>query len=239
MNIDEEIVFRFLKKHFVGEIIYEPDGNNPPDFLLNQEIAIEARRLNQNYFDDNSVEGLEDFSFSFEEMLSDVLASFYQNVLEKSFLVSVYYDRQNRQKLSRIRAEIRTALQNFLKTTPSEFPVDIIINKSIQLRIYKNFSTKIYDVFNLCGIFDADNGGEMISELDKNLNFCIEEKNKAVTPYIQNYSIWWLCLVNHLIVFPEYQYSKNVMQSIKSFGPFSKLLIVDIYGNKLLESDCN
>ncbi|MEZ4719401.1 MAG: hypothetical protein R2851_25450 [Caldilineaceae bacterium] len=32
-------------------VVYEPDGNIPPDFLVDERIAIEVRRLNQNFVD--------------------------------------------------------------------------------------------------------------------------------------------------------------------------------------------
>lgn len=48
MNNDEAIVKRFLENQFL-KVTHEPDRNIPPDFLVNDEIAIEVRRLNQNY----------------------------------------------------------------------------------------------------------------------------------------------------------------------------------------------
>lgn len=47
MNGDEKIAENYLISEGYINIIYEPNGNCPPDFVVNKEIAIEVRRLNQ------------------------------------------------------------------------------------------------------------------------------------------------------------------------------------------------
>jgi len=58
---DSEIVVRQHLEHLgFKSIIYEPDGNIPPDFLVEGRIAVEVRRLNQNYVSGSGqLEGLE------------------------------------------------------------------------------------------------------------------------------------------------------------------------------------
>ena len=50
MDHTEEIANKHLLARFPGEnrINYEPDGNIPPDFLIDNNIAIEVRRLNEH-----------------------------------------------------------------------------------------------------------------------------------------------------------------------------------------------
>jgi len=43
--------------------VYEPDGNTPPDFLVNGTIAVEVRRLNQNEIIESGHRGLEVTTF--------------------------------------------------------------------------------------------------------------------------------------------------------------------------------
>ena len=45
-NEDEKIVYKYLQSLGYTDIIYEPDGNIPPDFLIDDTIAVEVRRLN-------------------------------------------------------------------------------------------------------------------------------------------------------------------------------------------------
>jgi len=48
MDSSERIVYQYLSYQGFSDVAYEPDGNVPPDFLLNGRIAVEVRRLNQN-----------------------------------------------------------------------------------------------------------------------------------------------------------------------------------------------
>ncbi|MEK0338505.1 MAG: hypothetical protein QQN41_13835, partial [Nitrosopumilus sp.] len=48
MNRDEKIANNYLKQQDFSQIVYEPDGNISPDFLLDNSIAVEVRRLNQH-----------------------------------------------------------------------------------------------------------------------------------------------------------------------------------------------
>ncbi len=49
MDTSESLVRDFLLYRGYADIVYEPDGNVPPDFLIDGRIAVEVRRLNQNH----------------------------------------------------------------------------------------------------------------------------------------------------------------------------------------------
>lgn len=51
MDPTEKHVYAHLVHRGYSDIVYEPDGNIAPDFLLNKRVAVEARRLNQNKSD--------------------------------------------------------------------------------------------------------------------------------------------------------------------------------------------
>jgi len=51
MNHDEQIAYKYLCRRFEAKrVVYEPDGNIPPDFVVLDGPAIEVRRLNLNNF---------------------------------------------------------------------------------------------------------------------------------------------------------------------------------------------
>jgi hypothetical protein len=56
-------------------IVYEPDGNNPPDFLVDDRIAVEVRRLNQNELTGSGFRGLEEIRIPTEERIRGLLVS--------------------------------------------------------------------------------------------------------------------------------------------------------------------
>jgi hypothetical protein len=60
MDCTEKRVAEFLSHRGYHDIVFEPDGNVAPDFLVNKCIAIEVRRLNQNYDRGTRIRGLEE-----------------------------------------------------------------------------------------------------------------------------------------------------------------------------------
>ena len=49
MRQSERIVADFLVRRGYADVRYEPDGNVPPDFLVDDRIAVEAGVLNQHH----------------------------------------------------------------------------------------------------------------------------------------------------------------------------------------------
>jgi hypothetical protein len=47
MKPEEISTNKYLKNLYGGNVVFEPDGNIPPDFLVNSVYAVEVRRLNQ------------------------------------------------------------------------------------------------------------------------------------------------------------------------------------------------
>lgn len=75
MDDTEKIVRSHLAHQGFTDIIYEPDGNVPPDFLLNGAIAVEVRRLNQHFNTGSIMEGLEVVARSQWDKLKNLLRS--------------------------------------------------------------------------------------------------------------------------------------------------------------------
>ncbi len=48
MDQSESHVRDYLESLGLGRVVYQPDGNVPPDFALGGRIAVEVRRLNEN-----------------------------------------------------------------------------------------------------------------------------------------------------------------------------------------------
>ncbi|GAA0763731.1 hypothetical protein [Psychroflexus lacisalsi] len=47
MKREEKNVLAYLKSIEYTDFIYEPSGNRTPDFSIDNDIAVEVRRLNQ------------------------------------------------------------------------------------------------------------------------------------------------------------------------------------------------
>ena len=59
MKVEEQMAKTYLEHLEYQDIVFEPDGNIPPDLLLNGNIALEVRRFNQYFRNGDKKEALE------------------------------------------------------------------------------------------------------------------------------------------------------------------------------------
>ena len=84
----------YLRRVGYTDICFEPDGNVPPDFLINGNIAIEVRRLNQHYkAKSGKVEGLEQLAVPRRETVERVLKALGPPTNGVSWFVSYSFKR--------------------------------------------------------------------------------------------------------------------------------------------------
>jgi hypothetical protein len=75
MEVSEELVNKHLVHLGFKSVEYEPDGNIPPDFLVEGRIGIEVRRLNQNELTGSGFRGLEEVTIPLQMKMIKLLAS--------------------------------------------------------------------------------------------------------------------------------------------------------------------
>lgn len=185
MGESERLANQYLLALERGSVIFEPDGNTPPDFSLAGTIGVEVRRLNQNFeYSDGSMEGLEQLAIPLWRYLEKALPSIGPSIDGESWFVGIDFRRPiDPRKL--LWAKIKKELIAFM--TPND-------RKQCTISITDNFkldlirASKDCDSFFLLGASsDDDEGGWIMGEVEKNLRFCIEEKEKKIAPYRQKY----------------------------------------------------
>lgn len=191
MDKTEQLVLEHLRTRGMGDAIYEPDGNTPPDFAW-RGIAIEARRLNQH---DAHGSGL--------EVSAVPLVMKVKNLLKEagpangaSWFVSFRF-RRPIQPWKTLAPKIRRALADF---DPSH-PLDEIPRAEIEDRFSMGFaaSSRVFEHrFVLGGYSDHDSGGFVVAELIKNIKAILAEKTRKVEKYRSGYPNWWLALVDQI-----------------------------------------
>ena len=92
-NREEKLVIDNLTHQGYENILFEPDGNVPPDILVDDKIAIEVRRLNQNQKTENGFKGLEQDEFSVHGILRRIMKEVSDENYEKSAFVGYYFNR--------------------------------------------------------------------------------------------------------------------------------------------------
>ena len=76
----EQWAYEYLVDRGFADLIYEPDGNVPPDFLIDGYIAVEARRLNQNEESTGGYRGLEEVWQPLDKLVQKVVASTFDKL---------------------------------------------------------------------------------------------------------------------------------------------------------------
>jgi hypothetical protein len=221
MKPEEQRSYNFLTSLGHSNIIHEPDGNIPPDLLIDGKIAIEVRRLNQFTVQNGMLVPNENLYFRLIPKLNSILNCIIPENFSNSVWVMVRYERP-------------------LKTTPklfneiNEFFLENAgkVNKEIIYSFGNNLSFKLtpaskkFEKYYYLGMSDRNSGGYIVSIYHNCLQRVINEKVQRVQNYFTKYSEWWLILVNHL-VFPLDELDIKQLKELPMIpNIFSQVLII-------------
>src|SRR5262245_60909355 len=155
MDSSEEIANQFLLNQGFTDIVYEPDGKRPPDFAINEHIAVEVRRLNQNYEAGGATKGLEEDARPLWDSLEKLSKSLGPSPPKENWYVSFSFRRPfGGRKLIAQRA--RRLLNEFIQTE-SKCPTHWQLTPGFRLEVFKG-GTQHPTFFTMGGYVDYDNG---------------------------------------------------------------------------------
>lgn len=198
MNRDERVARLYLDCVY-GEdnIEFEPDGNIPPDFVAYEDLAIEVRRLNSHeFYGDNAIPARRHDVFlnNYLEKKLNLMAP-PENGLSWHIQLS-YESAPEKAEWKRDQLLIHEFL-SAIETKPTSSKIKE--NLTDKLRITALPGTYNSKKTFLSGVVNTTRVGALLQEsLRKNIEFCIIEKSKKITPYIDKYPVWTLILVNHM-----------------------------------------
>jgi hypothetical protein len=212
----EKLAQTYLESRGFSSIRYEPDGNIPPDFLLDGRIAIEVRRLNQHDVTAaGETRGLESLDHAIIAMLRGVFGTLGPPVVGKSWFVCCEF----RRPLPSI-AKLRQMTLNLLRAVR-----DGNLNGT-SFSVTENFSLDLLPASNphpthfLLGVFsDEDAGGWLGAELERNIKICLASKGRKIAPFRHKYPEWWLLLLDHI------GYGRN--ESLHISHNWDKVLVIN------------
>jgi len=233
MNREEQIAEAYLKSLGLKNVVFEPDGNIPPDFSVDDTIAIEVRRLNQHYFTKDDVHGLEETRIPLFQLLESALREFDSQYKGCSYWVSIRFHRPVEKGITNKKAIVK-ALTDFLQR-PFPMPCDVQVTDNMFLHIFQN-QDAAGKVFRFAGGTDRESGGWVMEEFKKNFDHCVEEKTIKIKDHHNKYNVWWLVLVDQIAHgFNESEKSK--MKSMISVNSqWAKVIVLDsLTGNNILE----
>lgn len=231
MNRDEQTVDAYLKSLGQGEVVYEPDGKVPPDFLVGGRIAVESRRLNQHYEKAGRSRGLEEDSIPLQQSLERFLADFGQPRDGKTWFAFFTFKRPI-SPWKVLKPLVHAELERFLQR-PSTDMRHVAIGSGFEISLIPS-STVDERVFLFGGNTDRDAGGWVVSEIIRNLSVYVPEKTQKTLPYRSKYSAWWLVFVDH-IGYAHVQDEAEVRKYFTHPSDWDKVLLLSPLGGHAYE----
>jgi hypothetical protein len=196
MDDCEHLTNAYLRHLGFGSVVYEPDGNVPPDFLVDGRIAVEVRRLNQNERTESGPRGLEEVAIPLQMRIRKLLASLGPPKSGVSWYV-YYALRRPVPAWNVLRPEIRKRLVAFRDDTVERRHAAVTVADCLEIKLMP--AGKLYATcFVSGGYSDDDSGGWVFGETQENLRLCIEEKTLKIARVRQKYPEWWLILVDRI-----------------------------------------
>jgi hypothetical protein len=233
MNPEEQIAQIYLSRLSRGVPKHEPDGKIPPDFSLASTIAVEVRRLNQNYFAGVAPEGLEEQAIPLERIFRRVLSSFDPKFDGQSYYVSISFKRPLPQRAHIVANDIASALDAFLQGS-RRTPCVVQAGANIELKIHPRTLAN-YSLFRPAMTEDEDFGGMLVRMYSQNITHCIKEKAQKVHPYKTRYPEWWLLLVDTMMAWDLEPHEVDQLRSqVTVRGGFNKTIVIDHLGQRKL-----
>jgi hypothetical protein len=193
MDATEKHVLDHLKHRGYETIIYEPDGNIPPDFLVDGCIAIEVRRLNQNQFEGGSAKGFEEVAIPLWNRIKELVDSFDAPIDDESWIVFFRFTRPVEPWKS-LGPKLRQALEMFRDSAVKRRGT-IIKTQGFELEVSKADYPHA-TLFAMGGYNDAESDGWSLSEMEANIRHCVTEKSRKIARVRAKYEQWWLALVD-------------------------------------------
>ena len=191
---------KHVREHLIhcgyAHIEYEPNGNIPPDFLVDGKIAVEVRRLNQRCFSESDEKGLEEVSIPLWNRLGKLLASFGPPSRGESWYVFYRFSRPMGTWKS-LEQTIRTGLKDFVADANHSKRI-VAKAQGIEVEVIAKKSQPQISMFIMAGCSDQDSGGWLLAEMEANIRYCASEKSRKVQKFRSKYDRWWLALVDHI-----------------------------------------
>ena len=210
------------------EIVYEPNGNVPPDFLVHGRVAVEVRRLNQNEQTADSHHGIEESSIPTWQSMEQVVRTIGPRDTGECWHVSyTILRRPSVRGQLLLKKLIRSTLVDFHQWTHrnEKHHHRIDLDEGLRLDLFRA-GTPHPSFFVLAGGVDRRAGGWLLSELIRNIPICIEEKRVKIGPHRHRYPEWWLVLVDCIDGYLDPYEEQELKSRIRVPSDWDRVIIV-------------
>lgn len=225
MDSSEAATRRLLAHMGFTDVVYEPDGNIPPDFLVNGTIAVEVRRLNQNFNDGSDIRGLEEVTYPLLQKMTRLVES----IAETNGISWFVFFRFSRPvpPWGTIEPQLRGALLEFTARADKRRLV-VLSLPNFEVEVAEA-SNPLETFFRMGGMSDRQAGGWVVSEFITNIEHCASEKLRKTLPYRDRYNTWWLALANFTGMGLDERDQEHLRQHLPRQAGWDKILLLDPY----------
>jgi hypothetical protein len=197
----EKIVRVHLHHRGYDDVVFEPIPNSPPDFVVNKHIGIEVRRLNHNYVNvAGKSSGLEEDAVPLRRILASLIPNVGPLTFTYTWMVVVEFARPL-MRWSRLKGDICEALRIFAASDPvfaDKIRLPLGRRLALNLERRRIASPTTTSLFSFRAIRDLDSEGILITQLQKNIAYCSQQKERKIARVRHIYDEWWLALVDHI-----------------------------------------
>jgi hypothetical protein len=198
MDKSETRVRDYLESLGLGCVIYQPDGNVPPDFLVDGRIAVEVRRLNENELTESGgFRGVETDRISTGRKFRNLLRSLGPSRSGASWFVGCKLKRPI-PRWEAIEHDLRRELEEVRDNTDRQKLSVLNIAEGFEVQIVHQASSPHPTCFVFAGCNDTDVGGFSFGDTQWNLRLCVEDKMRRIARVRHLYPEWWLVFVDHI-----------------------------------------
>ena len=222
MDASEAIAQKLLTHMGFTSVVYEPDGNVPPDFLADGRIAVEVRRLNQNHDSGNGKQGLEEVAIPLWQKIERLVHSLGAPTSE-SWFVFVRFSRPIK-PWKELEPKLKSALMGF-KSQPVQASGRVFSDGAFELDVAKA-SQPLQTYFRMGGSSDHQSGGFIVAEMLANIEHCINEKSQKVANVRSKYKEWWLVLTDHIGLGLDDYDKQQLLAHAKRPAGWDKIVVV-------------
>ena len=210
------------------------ERKDPPDFLVNNRIAVEVTRLTHLTDAEETTVSIEK---RLEQTIGKILAEVEQipggykvlvscDLLDEDIPPKDVTERQVRQAVEEYIELLRNALQS--EGNPVRFRQQLECNLSIR---FSPLSTPRPGNFELLQVSIAKSRVVVRASVDS-INRSIQAKSKAIEKRSHKYSEWWLALVEYEgFTPPRYHLDdwREIRNGLVDSGPWSKIVVINLY----------
>jgi hypothetical protein len=221
----EKLVDEHLRHCGYQSVIYEPDGNTTPDFLVDGTVAVEVRRLNPHHFGGDAPEGLEQVANSLWNKVRSLLEEMGPPTAGESWFVHYRFSRPV-EDWKTLKTKVRNGLESFMASNPTNHG-SIATGNGFEMRVMCRTATPRQSMFVLGGHTDLNSGGMLVGLMRENINHCAIEKDRKVAPVRSKYKEWWLILVDHIGFGLDEDEKDMVKAAMSTLHGWKKIRIID------------